>query len=177
MTMKEMEAKLASVTTSCEILKVKFQQDTKKAKDEMDTFRAKYEMGETRIKEIVEKCRLTLNQKVEESLDRGLKEWSAQAVELQVFRANAENQRKEGCGFYKMDEINIHILREYLTEEFHALAQTHTMTIRHLLEEFNDDQMLLRLDSEAYEREHIQAEKEEAIGTQTSTDPMTEEAA
>mgnify|MGYP007132919331 CR=1 FL=1 len=48
-----------------------------------------------------------------------------------------------------MDENCIQILREYLTEEFHALTQTHTTVIGHLLEEFNDDLMLLRLDAKA----------------------------
>mgnify|MGYP000011047490 FL=1 len=94
------------------------------------------------------KHRLTLNCKVEEALARGWNEWSAEGAELQVFRADAENRRKEGRGFYKMDENNIQILREDLTKEFYALAQMHTTT-RHLLEEFNDDQMLLRLESEA----------------------------
>ena len=116
-------------------------------------------MGKTWIKAIVEKHWLTLNHKAEKAFARGWKEWSAQAAELQVFRAYAENRRKEGCGFYKMDENNIQILHEELTEELHALSQTHTTTIRHLFEEFNDNQMLLRLDSEAYERKCIQAKK------------------
>ena len=47
-----------------------------------------------------------------------------------------------------MDENNIQILDEDLTEEFQALARTHTMTIKNLLEEFNDDQLLLMLDTE-----------------------------
>ena len=37
----------------------------------------------------------------------------------------------------------------------------HTTAIRNLLEEFNDDLMLLRLDAEAYERERLLVEKEE----------------
>ena len=40
-----------------------------------------------------------------------------------------------------MDENNIQILREDLTEEFHTLAGTHTTAIGNLLEEFNDDQL------------------------------------
>ena len=47
-----------------------------------------------------------------------------------------------------MDDNSIQILREDLTEEFQALARTHTMTIKNLLEEFNDDQLLLMLDTE-----------------------------
>ena len=76
-----------------------------------------------------------------------------------------------------MDENNIQILREDLIEEFQALAQTHTTTIEHLLEVFNDDLMLLRLDVKAYEREHLLAEKEEEATTQTSTANVIKEAA
>ena len=43
--------------------------------------------------------------------------------------------------------------REYLNEEFEALAKSHTMAIEQLLEEFNDDQMLLRLEAKAYEQD------------------------
>ena len=54
-----------------------------------------------------------------------------------------------------MDENNIELLREDVTEEYHALAMSHTAAIEQLLEEFNDDQMLFRLESEAYEEERI----------------------
>ena len=161
---KEMEARFNFVTMTCEILKVQFQQVTVKAKHELDTYRVKYEMGETRIKAIVAKHRLKLNHKVEEALTSSWMEWVAQVVELQVFREDTENWRKEGRSCYKMDENNIQILREDLTIEHHH-------------EEFNDDQMLLRLGSEAYECDHIQAEKEEEANIQASTGPMTEEAA
>ena len=52
-----------------------------------------------------------------------------------------------------MDENNILLLREDLTEEFHAMAKSHTTTIEQLLEDFNDDKMLLRVEAEAYEEE------------------------
>ena len=83
-------------------------------------------------------------------LARAWQDWSAQAVELQVLCANAENRRKEGQGLYKMDESNIHLLREDLIEEFHALAKSHTTAIEQLLDDFNDDQMLFRIEAEAY---------------------------
>ena len=47
-----------------------------------------------------------------------------------------------------MDENSIQVLHEDLTEEFRALASTHTTTIGKLLEEFNDDQLLSMLDTE-----------------------------
>ena len=52
-----------------------------------------------------------------------------------------------------MDENSIQLLREDLTMEFHALARSHTTAIEQLLEDFNDDQMLFRLEAEVYEHE------------------------
>ena len=52
-----------------------------------------------------------------------------------------------------MDENNIQTLREDLTEEYHNLAKSHITAIEQLLEEFNDDQMMFRLEVEAYEEE------------------------
>ena len=49
-----------------------------------------------------------------------------------------------------MDYNNIQLLREDLTEEFHALAKSHTTAIEQLLDDFNDDQMLFRIEAEAY---------------------------
>ena len=76
-----------------------------------------------------------------------------------------------------MDENNIQILHKDLTEEFHALAKTHTTAIEQLLEDFNDDHMLLRLESEAYECERLQAEREDVTVAQPSTSPLTKEVA
>ena len=47
-----------------------------------------------------------------------------------------------------MDDNSIQMIREDLTKDFHALADTHTKAIGTLLEEFNDDQMLLMIDTE-----------------------------
>ena len=47
-----------------------------------------------------------------------------------------------------MDDNSIQMIREDLTKDFHALADTHTKAIGTLLEEFNDDQMLLMIETE-----------------------------
>ena len=62
-----------------------------------------------------------------------------------------------------MDENNIQLLCEDLTEEFHALAKSHTTAIEQLLEDFNDDHMLFRIDAKAYEEDRL------ATKNQTST--------
>ena len=46
-----------------------------------------------------------------------------------------------------MDKNNIALVREDLEEDFRALANGHTGAITALLEEFNDDQIVLRLDA------------------------------
>ena len=79
------------------------------------------------------------------------------AAELHILRADAENRRKEGRGFYKMDEASIQNLRADLTEDYHTLVKSHTTAIEKLLEDFNDDQMMFRLEAEAYERERLAA--------------------
>ena len=73
-----------------------------------------------------------------------------------------------------MDGNNIHLLREDLTKEFYALAKSPTTEIEHLLEDFNDDQMLFRLEAKAYEHERLHAECQATIATQ-NTAPTTEE--
>ena len=73
-----------------------------------------------------------------------------------------------------MDENSIHLLHEDLIREFQALARSHTTAIEQLLEDFNDDQMLFRLEAKAYEHERLHAECQATIATQ-NTAPTTEE--
>ena len=56
-----------------------------------------------------------------------------------------------------MDENNIQTLSEDLTEQYHNLVKSHTAAIKQLLEEFNDDQMMFRLEAKAYEEERLAA--------------------
>ena len=96
-------------------------------------------MDETRIRVLIEKHRQHLTRKVKETLNRAGEEWAAQAAELHILCADAENRRKEGHGFYKMDEASIQNLRADLTEDYHSLAKSHTAAIEQMLEDFNDD--------------------------------------
>ena len=56
-----------------------------------------------------------------------------------------------------MDEASIQTLRADLTEDYHALVKSQTAAIEQLLEDFNDDQMMFRLDAEVYEQERLAA--------------------
>ena len=64
-----------------------------------------------------------------------------------------------------MDENNIQILREDSIEEYHKLAKSHTTAIKQFLEEFNDDQMMFRLEVKAYEEERLAAMANRAPST------------
>ena len=119
------ELMVAEFNTSYQLQIAQFELNVVTAREEIDTFHAKYKMGEARLKALVMKHREKLNEKIEGALAQGWNEWAAQATKLQVFRADAENRKKEGRGFYKMDKNNIQILHEDLTTEFQALAQTH----------------------------------------------------
>ena len=67
------------------------------------------------------------------------KEWSQQAAKLQTLRANAENQKKAGDQFYKMDEESIVTIREELSNDFFSLAESHLGAVRGLVERLDDD--------------------------------------
>ena len=69
-----------------------------------------------------------------------------------------------------MNKNSIQVLCEDLTEEFQALARTHTTAIGTLLEEFNDDQLLLTIETKVYGCERLRAEKGELTSVQASTE-------
>ena len=62
-------------------------------------------------------------------------------AQLQTLRADAENRKKAGDKFYKMDEESIVTIREELSEDFFALAEGHLKEVRGLVETLNDDQL------------------------------------
>ena len=54
-----------------------------------------------------------------------------------------------------MNQESIITIREELTEDFEAMAQEQITGIRRLLEEFEDDQLDMTLQLEAYEKERM----------------------
>ena len=74
-------------------------------------------------------------------------------IHLTRFHTVAEN--RHDSGFFKMDEASIQTLRADLTEDYQSLVKSHTTAIEQLLEDFNDDQMVFRLEAEAHEHEHL----------------------
>ena len=106
-----------------------YQENAKIAKAELEANRAQPGMDDTRIKILIDRHRQHLSKKIEEAFGRTGEEWAAQDVELHISRVDAENRRKEGRGFNKMDEASIQTLHADLTEDYHALVKSHTAAI------------------------------------------------
>ena len=78
-------------------------------------------------------------------------QWSQQAAELQTLRADAENRKKVGDNFYKMDEESIVTIREELSDDFFSLAESHLGAVLGLVERLDDGQLDTELQFERYE--------------------------
>ena len=75
-----------------------------------------------------------------------------------------------------MDEASIQTLRADLTEDYHTLVKSHTAAIEQLLEDFNDDQMMFRLEAEAYEQERLAAtQTRPPMPTEQNNEPSNED--
>ena len=94
-----------------------------------------------------------MHKKIIESLKHCWKTWSTQAMELQLLRADQENKKKEGQGFYKMDEGSVTVIQDELSDDFHELTTRHTAEITKMLEEYDGNQLQLALELESYEKE------------------------
>ena len=84
-------SKSANLKSTCEHIVRQRQQEAQTTREELEIFRAQIGMDETRIKTLIAKHRQRFNIKIEEALARAWQEWSAQAAELQVLRADVEN--------------------------------------------------------------------------------------
>ena len=128
-------------------------------KEKRETY-ARAQAGEDQIRRIMSAWSDRAQASINGSTENVWKEWSQQAAELQTLRADAENRRKTGDKFYKMDEESIVTIREELSEDFFALAEEHLKEIRGLVERLDDGQLATQLELEKYEKDRIQREAE-----------------
>mgnify|MGYP000391435637 FL=1 len=170
-----MNAEARARKTSMELLIAQYHAEAERAKEELETSKMQPGLDEVRLRILIGRHRQHLTKKVEEAFGRAGEEWAAQAAELHILRADAENRRKEGRGFYKMDEASIQTLRADLTEDYHTLVKSQTAAIEQVLEDFNDDQMLFRLEAEALEQEGLAARQTKSPTPMEQNDePATE---
>ena len=132
----------------------------KQLKDEKQAAEDKSKMELGRIRDIVLTWRDRTKTKIDDCSATMWNQWSWQAVELQILRADAENRKKADGYFYKMDEESIVTIREELLDDFYALAETKIKDVRKLIERLDDDQLDTQLQFEWYERERRPKEVE-----------------
>ena len=110
-----------------------------KLKKEKEAIAEKGEMGIRRIRLIIIGWRERLHKKLEENVA------AKQATELQLIITDVENRKNFSTKWIKN--------RKNWGKDFEAMGQEQTTGIRRLLEEFDDDQLDMTLQLEAYERE------------------------
>ena len=110
----EYEGQAQAVAAIIHRLKNEKQATEDSAKLGVERIRSMVTMWRNRTKTSVDDCSVEL-----------WMQWSQQAAELQTLRADAENRKKVGDNFYKMDEESIVTIREELSDDFFSLAESH----------------------------------------------------
>ena len=106
----EIEARVQSMNTTHEVVAAQLRLELEQTKQDNLALQALHDERENRTNTLVMKQCQKLNRKIDETLITRWKQWSAQATELQVLRADDGNCRKEGRGFYKMDGTSISMI-------------------------------------------------------------------
>ena len=66
-------------------------------------------------------------------MEKGWKTWSAQAAELQLLRADRENRKAQGHGFFKMMEEAISSIQEDIAKDLLDITTCHQEEINRLM--------------------------------------------
>ena len=82
-----------------------------------------------------------------------------------MLRVDAENRRKDGNDFYKIDSESIIAIREQLSDDFLSLAGEQLVAVRRLVEQLDDDQLDTQLRFERYEWERRRQEATKKTAT------------
>ena len=110
-------------------------------------------MGEDKIRAILRRNKLNTLKMVLESMDKGWKTWSAQAAELQLLRADRENRKAQGQGFFKMTEEAISTVQEDIAKDLSEIPTCHQEEVNRPMQEFDKHDIDTTVQFEAYEAE------------------------
>ena len=134
-------------------------------------------MGEDKIRAILRRHKLNTLKMVSKSMDKGWKTWSAQAAQLQLLRADRENRKAQGQGFFKMTKEAISTIQEDIAKDLSEIAACHQEEVNRLMQEFDKHDIDTAVQFEAYEAERQrQTPGLGAPETTTTSQPLTEPA-
>ena len=111
-------------------------------------------------------------------MDKGWGAWAAQTAELHTYLADWENRKKEGRGFYKLNDETVATVREDLAKDYRELAEQHSEELTQLLDDFGESQeeLLDRLIEIRGEQHHTEPGAEQEIAEPIERQPNTKEA-
>ena len=118
----------------------------------VERFRAS--ISQEMVRAILKCHKLNTLKMVNESMNKGWKTWSAQAAELQLLRANRENRKAQGQGFFKMTNEAISIVQEDIAKDLYEMAAYHREEASRIMQEFDkhDVNTVVHLDNLAAEQ-------------------------
>ena len=90
-------------------------------------------MGEDKIRAILRCHKLNTPKMVTKSMDKGWKTLLAQAVELQLLRADRDNRKAHGQGFFEMMEEAISTLQQDIAKDLCDIAVCHQEEVNRLM--------------------------------------------
>ena len=111
-------------------------------------------MTKDRVQAIIRRHRLNTLKLVDESLEKGRKIWSAQAAALQVLRADRDNQKAHGSGFFKISEEPIATVQEDIAKDMCEIAAFYKEEINRIMQEFDKHDI-----DTSVQLDHIEAER------------------
>ena len=110
-----------------------YEEATAVSKQEIENLKKTVEEACNRCQAITDDVRILLQTNRERFtvqlkpvLDKGWMAWAAQAAELHTYWTDWENWRKDGRGFYKLNEESIAVVREDLAQDYRTLADQHS---------------------------------------------------
>ena len=159
------------------VVEAKIQRDQELAANRLhqlkkECFALKYQhtMGDHKIRHILTRHMQRMRQMITDLLDNGWKTWSNQAAELQLLRADHENRKTQGQGFFKLDETSITMVQEELANDIYKLIVHHKTEINQLLEEFDDQQIETMVELNSYEKGQRRQEGEQEENEDVESD-------
>ena len=109
-------------------------------------------MNEDKVLPVLKTHKLKTLKLVVNTLDKGWKTWSVQATELQLLRADRDNRKTQGLGFFKMKEEAISIVQEDIARDLYDMVASHREEITRLMQEFDNHEIDTSVQLDGYEQ-------------------------
>ena len=117
-----------------------YKQEIADVKNTLQTAQNHLEVVRHNTRSVLQTNRERFTAQIKAAMDKGWEAWAAQAAELHTYRADWENRKKEGRGFYKLSEETVATVREDLAKDYSELAERHSEEITQILDDFGEGQ-------------------------------------